>query len=662
MKRLTLLLVLAASTLAAYFPTPIDAPARHRTNFSSIAFLVNQNIAAGLLNADGKVWITGDSAPMDAVNAATAAWNAVSSSAARFASVQTTSLNEQTGDGNSVITFNDDPYSRAFSAGILALTVTSSFTDGTIVDSDILFNPAIQFSTTQAPGTYDIQGILTHELGHALGANHSNILSAAMYFATGTQDIHQRSIAPDDAALVSTLYPAANGNGYGTITGTATISGSPLFGGALTAIDPFTGVTIGGLTSVTDGTYSLQLPPGNYFLYVEPAGNLNLYMYCQANPAVPCPTISTAFQSAFAGGNSQPTLLQVQGGQSISANINASAGLTPLNLPFMAIGGAGASADYRGSFYPTELSVASGQSVDIIFSSPITGTVTESNLQVIGPATLRTGSLRKDNIGTINGAALYRFTLDIPPLTANASATLVFQNGSDILTRSGVLLLTRPQSVNAASFLGGPVAPGEILSFFGSGVGPATPSSNGGFDSGGQLPGTLAGVSATFDQTAAPLFYVSGSQINLQVPYEISGQSQTLLSITYNGSLVANTTLSVARAQPGIFVVTNADGSVNGPNAPVSAGGTLVIYGTGSGVTTGLLRTGAAAPPNSTVPASVTIAGQAVTPVYSGLTPGSVGLTQVNVVIPPGIPAGNAIPLQFSINGAATQTVNIAVQ
>jgi uncharacterized protein (TIGR03437 family) len=75
-----------------------------------------------------------------------------------------------------------------------------------------------------------------------------------------------------------------------------------------------------------------------------------------------------------------------------------------------------------------------------------------------------------------------------------------------------------------------------------------------------------------------------------------------------------------------------------------------------------VLKTGAPAAANSTVAAQVTIGGTPVTPIYAGLTAGSVGLTQVNVAIPPGTPSGNAIPLQVSIEGNPTQTVNIAVQ
>ena len=391
-------------------------------------------------------------------------------------------------------------------------------------------------------------------------------------------------------------------------------------------------------------------------MYVEPAVNLNLYL---ENPQTT--VVFTSFEAGFAGGNSQPSLVAVQAGATVSADLSGAAGLTPLRTPLTAIGTAGVTGDYHGSFFGGPVIIPSGQSVDFLFSNPLAGTFTESNIQVIGSANVRPGSLRRDSINLSDGTPIYRVTLDIPPLTANSSASVVFKSGTDILTRSGLFALTRPQAVNAGSYLGGPVAPGEILSFFGSQLGPPNPASNGGFTN-GFLPVSLGGITVSFDQTAAPLFYVSNSQINLQVPYEISGQTSTLMTVNYSGSAVATSTLSVAKSAPGIFVVTNADGSVNGPSSPSPAGGILVVYGTGSGITSGLLETGAAAPGNSTVSATVTINGAPVAPIFAGLTAGSVGLMQVNVTIPAGTPAGNVVPLQFSIAGNATQSVNIAVR
>jgi uncharacterized protein (TIGR03437 family) len=656
MKRGSVLLLAMATSATAYVPNPIDGPAHHRTDYSNIQFLANQNIAPGLTNADGKVWITADSAPLDAINGAVASWNGIPTTAVHFAPVQSTSLSYSISDGNHVITFADDAFTRSFTNGIVAITQTAFFIDGSIFDTDIFFSPFAQFSTTNAPGTYDLQAVVTHELGHSLGANHTNILSATMYFQTSPQDNHATALTADDAAFVSALYPLATSSGYGTLSGTATISGAPLFGGAITAVDPNTGITVGGFTSLTDGSFSIQVPQGGYYVYVESAGNLALYSLNQ-------PTLSTSFEPAFAGGNSQPSYLQVDAGANVTVNINAAAGVSPIRVPLGAISIAGGSKDYAGTINTGPFVISSGQSVDFLFGNPLSGTLAESNLQIIGPATLRPGSLRQDaGLVLSDGSAVYRFTLDIAPLAANSSATLVIRSGTDILTRSGVFALTRPQSVNAASFHGGAVTPGEILSFFGSHLGPASAANNGGFDANGQLPTSLAGITVTFDQTQAPLFYASSNQINLQVPYQVANQSSTLMTVFSSGTTIGTFTLSVAKAAPGIFVVTNADGSVNGPNAPASVGSVLVIYGTGSGVTTGLVRTGAAAPANSTVPATVTVGGQTFPADYSGLTAGSVGLTQVNVTLPAGTPSGSAIPLHVTVNGVTTQDVTIAVR
>jgi hypothetical protein len=342
-------------------------------------------------------------------------------------------------DGNHVIVFADDPFSRSFTNGVLAVTAASFYTDGRLIDTDILFSPVFQFSTTGADGTYDLQSVLTHELGHSLGSNHTNILSATMYYSTPAQDTHERVLSADDAAFVSSLYPAVGGNGYGVISGVTTVAGAPLLGGTITAVDPDTGVTVGGFSSVSDGSYSLQLPPGNYYVYVEPATNTNLY---QANLQT---VVFTAFQSAFVGGNDQPSRLQVTAGMTVNGNMDAAAGTSPLKPPFAAIGAAGAIGDYFGNFYTRSISIASGQSVDFLFANPFPDVPTESNIQILGPATLHPGSLRLEpTIVLSNGTPIYRFTLDIPALSSNSSATMVLTSGTDILTRSGLFILTPP--------------------------------------------------------------------------------------------------------------------------------------------------------------------------------------------------------------------------
>ena len=93
---------------------------------------------------------------------------------------------------------------------------------------------------------------------------------------------------------------------------------------------------------------------------------------------------------------------------------------------------------------------------------------------------------------------------------------------------------------NAASFLPGPIAPGEIISIFGNNIGPATPASGTGFHHGsGTVPITLAGVTVTFNNVDAPLIFVGPNQINAIVPYEVSARRPRTWSCQINGATSA---------------------------------------------------------------------------------------------------------------------------
>ena len=73
-------------------------------------------------------------------------------------------------------------------------------------------------------------------------------------------------------------------------------------------------------------------------------------------------------------------------------------------------------------------------------------------------------------------------------------------------------------------------------------------------------------------------------------------------------------------------------------------------------------KTGVPSPAYSTVQAIVNIGGIMATPDYAGLTPGGVGLMQVNVKIPTGTPPGNSVPLNVRIGDAQSQTVYISIR
>lgn len=643
---------------AAWSYVPRDPASNlHRTDSSNIQFLVNQNIAAGLRNADGQVWITSDSDPLGAIAAALKTWSAVTSSSARFSAPGNTSALNDASDAKHVIVFSDTSAIRSFLGDAVAITAISySVPDGAITDTDIIFNPKYTFSTTFADNTADLQSFVTHELGHALGANHTNVLGAAMFQSAPANDNRQASLSSDDVAFVSALYPAVGGNGYATVSGRATLSGGlPIRGGLVTVVNPANGITVSGLTGLSDGTFNFQAPVGDYLVYVEPLGGYvlpgNLYLSDTA--------VDTDFQSFFLGGTDSPTHLSLTLGPNSDLTLQAPAGSAVSRAPYIGAGQAGTSQGATFNLGPFD--VSSGQAVDLVIAGAGIDPLIEQNLMFLGGGiTLRAGTLHKTT-STYLGFPVYRMTVDIAPAAHSTLATIVLKQGSDTVTLTGAIAVTPPRVVNVGSYAGGEVSPGEVVAFFGPRVGPPTPVF-GQFDSTGVLPSDAGNVSITFDGIAAPLFYVNQNQVNLQVPYEIAAKTATTMVATYGGLPRGVFTIPVMPSHPGICAVTNADGTIPGPQSPAPVGGTMVIWGTGAGIASIPAKTGVPSPAYSTVQAIVNIGGIMATPDYAGLTPGGVGLMQVNVKIPTGTPPGNSVPLNVRIGDAQSQTVYISIR
>jgi uncharacterized protein (TIGR03437 family) len=234
--------------------------------------------------------------------------------------------------------------------------------------------------------------------------------------------------------------------------------------------------------------------------------------------------------------------------------------------------------------------------------------------------------------------------------------------------------LTVPGIVNAASLAFGPVTPGEVLSIFGSRLGPR-PGVAFSFDRiSGRIPTSLAGVRISFDGVLAPLFYVSYAQVNLQVPVEIAGKRTTHLKVEVDGLDPAEMDLDVAEVAPGIFTVDgryaavlNQDSSVNSPQRPAAPGTVVQLFLTGQGTVTPRVETGALAPgppsfafPNQRV--SVSIHSLEARVPYAGMAPGLAGLLQVNAEIPGAIGASDSVVVVVKVGSAASPAAFIAVR
>lgn len=219
--------------------------------------------------------------------------------------------------------------------------------------------------------------------------------------------------------------------------------------------------------------------------------------------------------------------------------------------------------------------------------------------------------------------------------------------------------------VNAASFTA-KLAPGSLFSIFGSDLATSTGSAQ-------SLPlaTSMNGASVTVGGKAAPLVFVSGGQINAQAPYELTEGENVPVVVTVNGASSTAGTVSVVAASPGIFqfgakraVVQNEDYTVNNTGNGARVGSYVVAYLTGVGrldqpvATGGPAGSDPLARPRGLV--SATIDNQPVEIAFAGMTPGFVGLTQVNLRIPSMLPGD--YPLVVMVDGQKSNAATITVK
>ena len=216
--------------------------------------------------------------------------------------------------------------------------------------------------------------------------------------------------------------------------------------------------------------------------------------------------------------------------------------------------------------------------------------------------------------------------------------------------------------VNAGSF-NAPISGGALATVFGSNFAGSNVSAS------LPLPTTLGGVSVTVNGRSAPLLFVNSGQVNFQVPWETAtGKANVVVT---NGLTSNTATVNVGTAAPGLFIlpggqaiVQNQDFSLNGPNNPAKTGSTIVVYLTGSGPVNPPVATGALSPlspvASATSQTSATIGPSSASVAFAGLTPGFVGLLQMNLVVPASLSSGD-YPLTVSINGEASNSGTISV-
>jgi uncharacterized protein (TIGR03437 family) len=224
--------------------------------------------------------------------------------------------------------------------------------------------------------------------------------------------------------------------------------------------------------------------------------------------------------------------------------------------------------------------------------------------------------------------------------------------------------------LNGASFIGNPqfhntgfvVTPGEIVTIFGTGLGPAS-LVTAQLDASGKIDTMLSGTRVLFDNVPAPMIYTSATQVSAVVPFAVAGKSTTSVRTEYNGVQGGTLGISAADSAPALFTANatgtgqiaalNQDYSVNSPSRPAEPNTVVQLYATGGGPWTESIPDGQIIGSHLVAPKAPVYARVGKLPaqiLYVGTAPSLVnGALQINILLPKEMIGGPAVPIQISV-------------
>lgn len=237
-------------------------------------------------------------------------------------------------------------------------------------------------------------------------------------------------------------------------------------------------------------------------------------------------------------------------------------------------------------------------------------------------------------------------------------------------------------SVVSAASLQPQISPGELISIFGANIG--TPPISGQYNDAGLYPASLGNTSVTIGGKPAPLLFVSTTQINAVVPFEVAGQKTVDVVVTHDDVAAPTVSVPIADTAPAIFTATGTgkgQGAIQNATSPIAAtpnnaanpappGSVVAIYATGGGLLSQTVEDGSilisviqpASGPQA--PLSLTIGGKPAQINYAGAAPFEVaGMLQINAVVPQGIGSGaQPVVIKIGNNDNSAQQVTVAVK
>jgi uncharacterized protein (TIGR03437 family) len=287
-------------------------------------------------------------------------------------------------------------------------------------------------------------------------------------------------------------------------------------------------------------------------------------------------------------------------------------------------------------------------------------------------------------VSPASGAATTNLTISVNPSgqsNGSHAGTITVTGANNTVLITVTLNVTSPlptvtSVLNGASFLPGTVAGGEVISLFGTELGPSAPATAQ-LTAAGNLSTSVGGVQVLVDGFPAPLIYASSTQVTAVVPYEVARLKQATVEVIYLNQRSNASTLGVTTTAPAIFTLNssgtgpgarNVDFSPNGPSNPATKGGYVVFFMTGEGPlnpagVTGRVNPIAATAAQAALPVAVLIDNQPANWSYAGGIPGVVeGIMQLNVQIPANARSGD-LPVLVTLGGNGSQGgVTVSVQ
>lgn len=394
-------------------------------------------------------------------------------------------------------------------------------------------------------------------------------------------------------------------------------------------------------------------PSGGSILLASPDGNVMLYT-ASANTFVASRDDLTMLSGAFAASDFNAYVV---------GNTIFDASLVPtgtLSLPTSS-SSSGFAFTGQGGYLASAISSSSPGTLQLLGSlqggTPSSVTMAEAPLLPVAAPSATSGSTSEYVVTS--------FSRTLAPMPSSGTVVVLTTSGFTVMAPS-YPSVPAPSISSLVSLADGntSVAPGELVSLYGQNLSQVTIG-------GGQIPlaTSLGDVCLSANNTPVPLVSVSSGQINAQLPFSLSGS--VTLNVHTPGGISGDYALSPASAAPSVFryatagpetglpsIIRDDDNQPVTPTNPIHPKDWVTIYLTGMGQTFPPAVEGQAAPLDplelAAIQPSVTLGGLSLGVAYAGLAPGEVGVYQINVLVPGGVPQGLSIPLVINQGGAAT--------